>query len=73
MSIILPSEFKRSCSRAYYAEWTHDSDGLVEAVALRAIDSAAILRAMDGRNAGSEADARKRVQEQLNKGVKPSL
>lgn len=73
MSIILPSEFKRSCSRAYYAEWTHDSDGLVEAVALRAIDSAAILRAIDGKNAGSEADARKRVQEQQNKGVKPSL
>lgn len=73
MSIILPSEFKRSCSRAYYAEWTHDSDGLVESVALRAIDSAAILRAIDGKNAGNEADSRKRVQDQQNKGVKPSL
>lgn len=73
MSIILPSEFKRSCSRAYYVEWTHDSDGLVEAVALRAIDSAAILRAIDGKNAGNEADARKRVQDQQSRGVKPSL
>jgi hypothetical protein len=73
MSIILPTEFKRSCGRAYYVEWTHDADGLVEAVAIRAIDSAAILKAIDGQNSRVEAERRQRTQQQLNKGLKPSL
>ncbi|WAT87623.1 hypothetical protein [Delftia acidovorans] len=73
MSIILPTEFKRSCGRAYYVEWTHDADGLVEAVAIRAIDSAAILKAIDGQSSRVEAERRQRTQQQLNKGLKPSL
>lgn len=73
MTIMAPTEFKRSCSRAFYAEWEYDADGLVKELSLRAIDSAAMLRAIDGKSARDEAESRQRAQQQLNKGAKPNL
>lgn len=72
MKIYPPSDFQRSCSRAYYVEFNH-GEGLVEAVAIRAIDSAAMIKAIDGKNARNEADGKQKSQQQINKGIKPSL
>ena len=73
MSIIIPTEVQRTCGRAYYIEALSSVDGIVEAVAARALDGAAILRAIDGKNARDEAENKQKTQQQLNKGVKPSF
>ena len=72
MRIYPPDNLQRSCGRAHYVEWTH-GNGLVENVAIRSIDSSAILKAIDGKNARADTESKQKIQQQMNKGVKPSL
>lgn len=67
------NEFTRSCKLATYANWVLGGNGLVNGLRLVMIDSGAIVRMLEGQKAQEDAENQKKLQQQLNKGIKPSL
>ena len=67
------SEFKQDCKAIYYVSWQLDANKLVSELETIVIDSAAMLKFLNNKNSIEEAQRKQQTQQQINKGVKPSL